>query len=158
MENAFRFLRIFMWTYLPGEDKNYPGFHLAADPESCLILIDWIEQQQKTQLGITRTIPLQSHRSRVASPISGQLGCYYFSKWRLSIGPDRNDSEPMKIEAREDSLIMNLDHSLVDSLVQGLRDVSLGNGDYCIHAQSSPRSQNQSLWFWPCFGEFWADD
>ena len=97
MEEEFRHLCVYMWVYLPGEDRNYPGFHLAAQPESCLVLIDWLKRLKKTERGITRTIPLKPLRCAVATPISGPLRCRYFSKWRLSIHLDRHESRSLSI-------------------------------------------------------------
>lgn len=160
MEIIFRHLRVYVWTYLVEGSRNYPGFHLAARSESCLILIAWLEQLKQTDAGITRTIPLTLLRSEQATPISESLKCRSFHKCRLTIGPERDDLEQMVINADGDRVNQEITYSQLPELIQGLRDVSHGIGDYAMTAKSpfnANHRESQKLWFWPCFGEFWEN-
>ena len=126
-----------------------------------MILIEWLEQLKRLNTGITRTIPLTPLRSEKASPISGSLKCRSFLKWRLTIGPEHDDLQQMAIDADGDRVNMGITYSKLPELIQGLRDVSNGNGDYAMTAKPPFNTNDQEspkLWFWPCFGEFWAND
>ncbi len=161
MENIFRCLRVYIWTYLPEGARNYPGFHLAARPDSCFVLIEWLEHLKLTDAGITRTIPLTPLRSEQANPISGSLKCRSFLKWRLTIGPDRDELQQFAIDADGDRMNLGITYSKLPELIQGLRNVSKGIGDYAMTAKpplNSDQRKSPKLWFWPCFGEFWAND
>ncbi len=63
MEDSFRHLRLFLWTYEPEYARNYPGFHLAADPASCSVLVNWFEQHQSSKPRMQRTLPLTPLRA-----------------------------------------------------------------------------------------------
>lgn len=158
MEDIFRRMRAFMWTYSPEGARNYPGFHLAAEPESCAVLVAWLEQIRRTESEITRTIPLTQRRSQTVPPVSGRLPCRFFQKCKLTICPARDDLKEMLITSDGDRVNMEITHSKLPELIRGLEDIANGNGDYAMSAKSPSNRVTHQLWFWPCFGEFGAND
>jgi hypothetical protein len=158
MEDIFRRLRAFMWTYTPEGARNYRGFHLATGPESCSVLVAWLEQLLRTESKITRTIPLTQLRSQTVPPVSGRLPCRFFQKWKLTICPARDELQEMSITSEGDRVNMEITHPKLPELIQGLRDIENGNGDYAMSAKSPSNRVTHQLWFWPCFGKFWAND
>ena len=158
MENILLHLRVFLWTYEPEYARNYPGFHLAAVPDSCSALANWLEQHRSSELGIRRTIPLTPLRAGRVPPVSGKLPCRYFIKLKLTLRPSADDLPEMVIHSECDRVSLEISHSKLPELIQGLRDIENGNGDYAISAKSPSDRVVHQLWFWPCHGEYWAKD
>lgn len=154
MEPQFRQLQVRVWTYVEGADRNYPGFHLSADPQSCHVLEEWLSQAAQSGKVIARTIPLQKRRGEKTSPVSGSLRCYYFEKWKLHLGPERPDLREMHLDCAGDIVTLDITWTKLPELVQGLRSMADGVGDYSIRPAPPLRDRSpkcSQLWFWPHF-------
>lgn len=156
MENIFLHLRVFLWTYEPEYARNYPGSHLAAVPDSCSVLVNWLETQRSSELGIQRTIPLTPLRAGTVPPVSGKLPCLCFNKLKLTLRPSADELPEMVIRSDGAQVSLEISYSKLPELIQGLRDIANGNGDYAISAKSPSDRVVHQLWFWPCHGEYWA--
>lgn len=156
MDDSFRHLRLFLWTYEPQSARNYPGFHLAADPASCSVLVNWLEQHQSSEPRMQRTLPLTPLRAGTVPPVSGKLPCQSFTKLKLTLRPRDHDLPEMAILSEGPHVGLEISYSKLPELIQGLQDIANGNGDYAISAKSPSDRVVHQLWFWPCHGEYWA--
>ena len=164
-ERAFGNLDLWMWEYTDNP-RNYPGVHLTGRTAACDTLAEWLIRMQETPGGVRRTIPLRPLQSADVAKISGRLPYRWFTKLELAVMPERDDLKQMSIRSEGERVIVEVTPARIGDLLQGIRDVRAGTGDYAIRpkggralAERLGQLDRESLWlwFWPCFGHLAVD-
>ncbi len=160
IERALTNLDLWMWEY-PDNPRNYPGVHLTGRTATCDTLAEWLIRMQETPGEVRRTIPLRPLQRADVAKISGRLPNRWFTKLELAVLPERDDLKQMSIRSEGERVIVEVTPARIGDLIQGIRDVRAGTGDYAIKPLGDRAAGEQlgqidrgslCLWFWPCFG------
>ena len=159
-ERTLSNLDLWIWEY-PDNRKYYPGIHLTGRPAACDAVEEWLVRLLVTPGGGRKSIPLRPLRSADVGRISGKLPYRGFSKLQLAVIPERDELQQMSIRTEGELAIVEVTPARIDDLIQGIRDVRAGTGDYAIRPHLDQANGHESgqidreslcLWFWPCFG------
>ena len=70
MEQRLKHLDLWIWRYLENE-RNYPGLHLTARPESCAMVLDMLATLRAEGTGRKRTLTLRKLAAADEAKITG---------------------------------------------------------------------------------------
>lgn len=132
-------MRICVWRYLDNE-KNFPGYHLSADVEGCLYMQERIRDPWERSSILL--VPPDSEVLLVPNNQGGTARTKAFSKLRIKT-TDRDESGRFAISEVESSLTLKLPRGQTPLMLQGIRDIKNGEGDYSMNGE-----EGASLWFW----------
>ena len=160
MEQRLKHLDLWVWRYLENQ-RNYPGLHLTAKPESCAVLLDVVATLRAEGAGRKRTINLRKLRAADEAKITGGQKYREFSKLNLRLAEPSTALRFMSARHAADVVDVEFSPDYINLFEEGLRDVARGQGDYSIgppmgrRARKALPSRDRAslrLWFWPCFG------
>jgi hypothetical protein len=157
-------LDVWCWRYWENQ-RNYPGLHFTAKPDSVLALKQCLDQLRREGTGAYRTIPLQPLLATDEAKITGGLKYESFQRLRLSLREPSDTLRQMSFRVDTDLVCFDFVEPCLARFEQGLLDVHNGRGDYSIGPMSDRKRgltvgdwdrQSECLWFWPCFGHLWV--
>jgi len=160
MEQRLKHLDLWVWRYLENE-RNYPGLHLTAKPESCAVLLDVVATLRAEGTGRQRTINLKKLRAADEAKITGGQKYTDFGKLYLRLVEPSDALRFMSARHAPDVVDLEFTPDYLTLFEEGIRDVARGQGDYSIGPPLGRRArkgmpvtdrESLSLWFWPCFG------
>ena len=131
---------IYLWRYTENE-RNYPGWHLSADPAGCQSLVALFEALAADGPSAFRTIDLTAPTTAILSVPNNRSGTAKFKspkKWRIGFSKDPSHwSFSQQLESAE----FSYGYVWLSPLCKGVNGIPQGHGDYSIGGD--PR-----LWFW----------
>ena len=132
-------MRICLWRYRDNT-RNYPGFHLSADPEGCLVLRDLLGTGRQTT-----STPLHSVDAEILEVPNNLKGEARWTSWRRFRIQSFGDEAPETFEFAEDgeTLLLTCSRAQIGCILKGVEDMESGRGDYCIGGDGE-----HVLWFW----------
>ena len=160
VEPTLAHLDIWLWEY-PHNRRNYPGVHFTARSAACDVIAELLTRLRDTPGGGRRSIPLRPLKRADAAKISGNKLYHSFDQLQLAVVPLRDELQQMSVRAEDQRVVIEITTARLDDLLQGLRDVQAGTGDYSIAPREDSKHgltvgtldrESQPLWFWPCFG------
>jgi hypothetical protein len=132
-------MKICVWRYLDNEE-NFPGYHLSADVEGCLYIQERIEDPwDRSSIPL---VPPDSEVLLVPNNQGGTARTKTFLKLRIEI-TKRDEADRFTIDEVASTLTLKLPRSQTPLVLQGIRDIENGEGDYSIKGEG-----DASLWFW----------
>ncbi|MET0550068.1 MAG: hypothetical protein ABW002_12455 [Xanthomonas sp.] len=132
--------RISVWRYLENE-RNYPGWHLNADPagsQSLLELLHTLAADGTGSRAITVTAPSKAELV-VPNNRRGRAAWVAPEKLRLTLST-ANDQWSFPLDVAP--AVLEIGSAWLAALREGIAGIPKGQGDYCIGRGS------HSLWFW----------
>ena len=131
-----------LWRYRENQ-RNFPGWHLTADPIGCASLLSLFDALGTDGDGSSRIFVVQPPTPAIlAVPNNRRSPWCSPSKLRLSVS--EKPSEWIFPDTLEPAtLTFGLDW--LPELQRGIADISRGHGDYAI---GNPTDSNLQLWFW----------
>jgi hypothetical protein len=132
-----------LWRYTENE-RNYPGWHLNADPVGCTSLLALLEELAHSE-GTHRTIQLKPpSASQLAVPNNQGGGAAWLAPARLRVSiSDVPATWEFPADLKPATLTIGFDW--LTALREGIAGIPQGFGDYSI---GSRKSGSLSLWFW----------
>ena len=131
--------RVAMWYYKDNV-RNYPGIHMTADAMAC----QWISARLTDKaLNIVEMMDLIPPSTAILAVPNNWLNTARhvgFTRARFTI--DETQQQPVRIVNEFPHIKINVNAAGRDALLQGIRDIEAGKGDYCIGEDGS------ELWFW----------
>lgn len=135
--------RIFLWRY-PRHRKKHEGWHFTAEEIACDQLIILIDAMRKASGETHRTIALTHPDPAIWSvpnfgaPLKETLG-----PMTLHFAPSFDD---LQLVQDGDRMLLRIGEARADELLDAIRDVHAGEGDYAIWPNQKKASP--PLWFW----------
>ena len=160
MEQRLKHLDLWVWRYLENE-RNYPGLHLTARPESCAIVLDLLATLRAEGTGRKRTMNLRKLAAADEAKITGGQKYREFDKLHLMLVEPSEDIGFMSATYTGGVVDLAFTPEYIAVFEDGIRDVARGRGDYSIAPPRKRRNNKKlpakdrvslDLWFWPCFG------
>ena len=134
--------RVCLWRYRD-RARNYPGFHLSADPRGCdqlLVLLDGLMKARKPQIGNVALDPVT--QAVLAIPNNRDARASTYRHWALVVDPSF-PPERLHFTVMNDRVQTELSAIQVERLAAGVRDIRERRGDYAIGDKDG-----HELWFW----------
>ena len=132
-------MKICIWRYTDNT-RNYPGYHLSADAEGCLVLRDRLSKIRDCE-AFTLTAP----DTAVLSVPNNQGGrARYFGGRKLQVHTASSLApNTFRWEEQDTTFILTCSRDQIARLLAGVADIEKGEGDYSIRGDD-----DQALWFW----------
>ena len=128
-----------IWRYKENQ-RNYPGYHLSADAEGCLAMLDWLRSlKAKPEF---RLKPATSEVLSVPNNQGGLAAYVSYTLLKLQVKQDADRGHFVFSEV-SDCLSLECSQQQIECIIKGVEDIQRGEGDYCIG-----RGKQQLLWFW----------
>lgn len=122
--------RVCLWRYR-ARARNYPGFHLSADPDGCTQLLALLRNLAKARTPQIGTIVLDRVTpADLSIPNNGDDVASY-TRWELVVDPGF-DPEHLRFSVINDRVRTELSTVQVESVAAGVQDICEGRGDYGI--------------------------
>lgn len=135
--------RISLWRYTENE-RNYPGWHLNADPAGCTSLLALLEELAQNP-GAHRTVQLSApspSQLQVPNNRGGRAAWSAPAKLSLACSAQPGSWEfPPDLEPAS----LTIGSDWLEPLRTGIAGIPEGRGDYSIGHR---KNGNLSLWFW----------
>ena len=134
--------RVCLWRYRE-HARNYPGFHLSADPASCvqlIALLDTLAAARRPEIGTVVLDPVTAAVLAVPNNRGATISAY--QSWELLVDP-RFPPERLHFTVINARVRTELSAPQVESMMAGLADIREGRGDYSIGDED-----DHQLWFW----------
>ncbi len=160
MEKRLANLDVWVWEYKE-KLRNYSGTNFTARQSACDVLITFLSSHLGTDIPVKRTIPLKKLHAKDEEKITGGLRYHSFTKLVIIIQPPSEELNQMCVTTEGDTVLFEITTAFLDNLIEGIRNVRNGEGDYCIYPDRERKSgvlvgerdkQSKEFWFWPCFG------
>jgi len=136
--------QIMLWRYTE-HDRNFPGWHLTADPAGCTSLKALIDVLTADGVPSSRVFDVSPPKERVLAVPNNRPGRAVWvspSKLRLSLSADSSQWQfPDALEPAE----LTLGADWLPELRKGIEGIGRGIGDYSIGGR---RNGSLPLWFW----------
>jgi hypothetical protein len=133
-----------LWYYTENE-RNYPGWHLTADPAGCNSLIALLDVLATDGIPASRAVeitPPSKAQLVVPNNKSGLAAQRAPSKLRVAFSSNPQDwSFPQEL----DPAVLTIGADWLAPLREGISGIPLGRGDYSIGPTGKGSSR---LWFW----------
>lgn len=132
--------RISLWRYLENE-RNYPGWHLNADPDGCkslLALLDALVTDGDGSLAIAITAPT---KAELAVPNNRRGRAAWVAPEKLCLTFSTTD-DLWSFPADLAPAALDIGAVWLAALRDGIDGIPKGRGDYCIGRG------DLRLWFW----------
>ena len=136
--------RICLWRYRD-HSRDYPGFHLSADPPGgaqLLTLLGSLAKARTPQIGNVVLDPVTSAVLAIPNNRSGRSAISAYRHWELIVDP-RFPPERLHFAVMNDRVRTELSVVQVESVVAGVEDIRALRGDYAIGDEDEDQ-----LWFW----------
>lgn len=133
-----------MWRYKENK-RNYPGYHLTADREGCESLekiLANFETSQKARDHRFDLTPVTQAVLDVPNNASGNATVVSLKPWRLFVDPTQPEGF-FEFSERHPACDLKLSPQQAGCVLEGVRDISKGKGDYCIGGDG-----DHVIWFW----------
>ena len=132
---------ISLWRYTENE-RNFPGWHLNADPTGCRSLLALFEALAADGPSAFRTVDLTRPTASILAVPNNKGGTAKFKspkKWRISFSNEPSHwSFPQTLEPAE----LCYGQDWLAPLCEGVIGIPEGHGDYSIGGS------DLRLWFW----------
>ncbi len=138
-----------VWRYLDNA-RNFPGWHLTADAESCAALQQLFEQMLLAKYSVKTsllTCPPTQELLCVPNNQGGKARWESVEKLHLKFDPAKQDNHWI-VNPASDGLHIEIGRGKLESLRDGVRDITRGKGDYSIGPEDDSQYDEQCLWFW----------
>src|SRR5687768_4345680 len=107
--------RVCLWKYRE-RARNYPGFHLSADPDGCTQLLELLRSLAKARTPQIGTIVLDRVTpADLSVPNNGDAEVEGYSRWELLVDP-RFDPEHLRFAVVNDRVRTELSVVQVESV------------------------------------------
>lgn len=134
--------RVCLWRYRE-RARNYPGFHLSADPPGCDQLLALLGSLAKARTPQTGNVALDPVTPAVlAIPNNRDAAVSTYRHWVLVVDPNFAP-ERLHFTITNDRIQTELSTVQVESMADGVRDMRERRGDYAIGDE-----EGHELWFW----------
>ena len=136
--------RVFLWRYRENR-RNYPGYHLTADPAGTERLLAVLRRHEHASRAIESSVGL----SAVTPPVlavpgntRGDASVVSLATLQMVTDPAFNQGH---FEFRESHPVcrLALSRQQAAAVAGGVEDIQRGKGDYCIGGEG-----DEVLWFW----------
>jgi hypothetical protein len=140
---------VFVWRYPPVR-KKYAGWHLTAEDAACDALISLLTGMRQAASSTRRTIALSKPSPPVWDvPNFGKPRDEVLGSMIVRFQPEFGDLRLLEEDGR---LVLSVGERRVGELLEGLRDIRRGEGDYCLHTDEKGASLPIWLWWMPWSG------
>jgi hypothetical protein len=140
--------KLYVWKYRDAS-PNYSGWHMSADSKGCETLLDLLDRMlsakwpSKKNLIITRP-----GKTELAAPNvrGGAAKVISPSNLTLAYPKGQVDGKYWSLDFLKPNLSLRLGLAKVGQLLESVRAMSEGQGDFCIGPDE--KTQGSLLWFW----------
>ena len=130
-----------LWRYEP-RNRNFHGWHLAADKAGCVSLMNLLDALSMDGPGATRSVGISRPTKAMMAVANCPVRTFVApSALRITITEDPTEWR-FPVASVYAQLFMGM--GWLPLMRYGIKDVGQGNGDYSIGAGS----KDQQLWFW----------
>ena len=139
---------VFLWRYRD-EPRNYPGWHLSADPAGSESLLELFRLMRDAAHSSEQRISISDPTARVLSvPNYTRGGDHWQSarRWHVVYPKGRASVDEWKLVFAGSELRLSIGERYLLSLIQGVEDLAAGRGDYAISGEDA--DSPDCLWFW----------
>ena len=140
--------QVHLWRFLDN-NRNYPGWNVAADPDGLMALIEIVPLLEVGRFPF-RTIPVAPPPPEVlrrANNAGGAARVWSPGTWKIHMRTD--DLGVWSFPDADPASLMMGAHRAAE-FAAALRHAKAGTGDFCVgqRPRTEPGSPSQTLWFW----------
>jgi hypothetical protein len=134
--------RVFAWRYPPHKKKHY-GWHITADHAACDSLVKLVTSMRAEAQSSRRTVSISAPTAPVWSvpnfrePVKEQP-----RPLTVDFDPDFED---LVLTEQDDRLRLQVGEARADEIVEAIKDLKNGGGDYCLLPRNST---GFPIWIW----------
>lgn len=135
---------IFLWRYRENR-KNYPGYHLTANLEGCIQLLEILDVHERARETVRTKVSLSAVTPKILSvPANtpGNATSVSLATWELITQPEYSP-EYFLFDESHPTCRLQLSKNQAGCISDGIKDIQVGKGDYCIGGKG-----DHVLWFW----------
>ncbi|MCP5076546.1 MAG: hypothetical protein GY951_00590 [Psychromonas sp.] len=134
-------MNIYLWKYQQ-KNRNYAGHHLSADAEGAEYLIELLGHLETTTKSKSKTVHLSPVTKKVLSVPGYNAPIVKYNEWKLELVTEAKD-EYFEFDRNNSNCILKLSNAQAGCIMDGVKDISQGKGDYCIGGD-----KDNVIWFW----------
>jgi hypothetical protein len=134
-------MNIYLWKYRQ-KNRNYAGYHLSADDKGAEYLIELFGRLGTTTKSKSKTVQLSQVTEKVLSVPGYNAPIVKYNDWKIELDNEVQD-EYFEIIGNGSTCILNLSSAQAVCILEGVKDISQGKGDYCIGGD-----KDNVIWFW----------
>ncbi len=132
-----------VWRYR-SRRVRHAGWHLTADPDACVALVDLFDRMVAGGVPAMRTIALQpASAAMVAVPGFGEPAVGVPATMRLAFVPEAADCRLMREGER---LILRFGSVGLVEVRSAFVELGIGGGDFSLRVEDGEGTER--LWFW----------
>jgi len=134
-------MNIYLWKYQQ-KNRNYAGHHLSADSEGAEYLIELFGRLETTTKSKNKTVQLSPVTKNVLSVPGHIAPVVKYNEWKIELDAEAKD-EYFEFTGNDSSCILKLSSAQSGCILEGVKDIYQGKGDYCIGGD-----KDNVIWFW----------
>lgn len=143
--------QVYIWRYSEGTRK-YPGWHMTADSEACVSLLELIDKMQSARWPSSVAISISRPINCILRVPNNRGGMAHWTApeiLKLKYGKDQVAASHWSLEIQSNIVTMVVGSTKLSQLRRGISDIANGNGDYSIDSEVvNSATSDTCLWFW----------
>lgn len=139
---------VFLWRYRD-RPRNYPGWHLSADPAGAGSLLALLRLMSDARYSSAQVVAISEPTPRVLSvPNYGRGSDAWQSagRWQLRCTKAAASANEWKLAFTGSGLQLSVGERYLLALIGGVEDLAAGRGDYAISGEEA--DDHDCLWIW----------